>query len=529
MNPRPLLISIGLVFLACVSFPWQAWCYGDQFAIVIGNNHGDPSRSPLRYAEQDARKLHATLLQVGGFSEKNTRLLLGKNRKDILEAIQNIQPARPPFAKIFGKNKTGGSLILVYYSGHSENGSLELGSTRLSFQNLQREVRKLKGATTLFILDTCESGQMLLAKGGTTVPPISIPKADDQPPSGEIIMTSSAALEESFESPEIQGSFFTHFLVSGLRGAADFNLDGNVSLAEAYSYASRETRAVTSKLRHDQNPTLDIRLTGSGEIMLSTMGDPVPLLSLSPGEEGRFLILQKQTGVVVAEVHKEAGTSRHIAVPTGDLTIRKKKEGYFIEQDMTAQSGGFYEFTESGGQKVVLHSSRRIQSADTSTTYGKPVTLHEGEIVRLRLMDPISSKDNQEGDKIRLEASEDLFIDGRLAIAAGSPANGEVMAIRQKRGVVHAELVCRLGYVKAVDGQWVPLRSIVSRNPAGLKALGEGENVFSSSGSETETDIASGLTAFFFLPFYPLLKGRDAVLEAGTIFEAYVARDVKIR
>jgi hypothetical protein len=159
------------------------------------------------------------------------------------------------------------------------------------------------------------------------------------------------------------------------------------------------------------------------------------------------------------------------------------------------------------------------------------VTLREGEMVRLRLMERITSKTNQAGDQVRLESAEDVYVNNRLVIAAGAPARGEILALRRKRGIVHGEVVCRLGYVRTVDGQWVPLEGMVSRNPAGLREVPEGgrEGLLSSSGSETETDVASGLTAFFFLPFYPLFKGRDAVLEEGTLFEAFVARDVAIR
>ena len=53
--------------------------------------------------------------------------------------------------------------------------------------------------------------------------------------------------------------------------------------------------------------------------------------------------------------------------------------------------------------------------------------------------------------------------------------------------------------------------------------------MLSSAGSNMETDIASSLTAVFFLPFYPFLRGRDAVIEEGTFFEAFVARDTTIR
>jgi uncharacterized caspase-like protein len=54
--------------------------------------------------------------------------------------------------------------------------------------------------------------------------------------SGEVVITSSSADELSQESDEVGGSYFTHYLLSGLRGAADTSGDGEVTLDEAYRY-----------------------------------------------------------------------------------------------------------------------------------------------------------------------------------------------------------------------------------------------------------------------------------------------------
>ncbi len=347
-----------LAYVSMLLLPSAAWA--SRMAVVIGNNYGSSSRAPLRYAEQDARKVHSVLKQIGGFSERNTRLLTGKNPDAVLEAIRGLNGVQAPFARIFGPSPEKLSLMVIYYSGHSENGRLEMGGRYLSFQDLRNEARKLNAATTLFIFDTCESGQILQAKGGTVLPPLSLPDSITTPPTGEIIMTSSSDLEESFESSEIRGSFFTHFLVSAIRGAADFNLDGHVSLSEAYSYAGQETRTVTARLRHSQNPTLDVNLTGSGEVVLSTIGGKSPLLSLPPSESGRFLILDSRSGNPVAEIRKEAGTSQHIALPIGDLMVQKRRDEYSVEQQLSAQPGGLYEFSESSGARVALRGSRLI-------------------------------------------------------------------------------------------------------------------------------------------------------------------------
>jgi len=77
---------------------------------------------------------------------------------------------------------------------------------------------------------------------------------------GDAFMTSSSANEASQESDAIRGSFFTYYLVSGLRGAADMIHDGRITLNEAYQYAYNETLSRTEKtMGGTQHPNYDIR------------------------------------------------------------------------------------------------------------------------------------------------------------------------------------------------------------------------------------------------------------------------------
>ena len=60
-------------------------------------------------------------------------------------------------------------------------------------------------------------------------------------------LAATAASEDAQESDELRGSFFTHYLVSGLLGAADEDGDGAVTLAEAYDHAYAATLRATSR------------------------------------------------------------------------------------------------------------------------------------------------------------------------------------------------------------------------------------------------------------------------------------------
>lgn len=524
MNSTHWLRALTALFLITFAQPAAAAIH--RIAVIVGNNEGSDTKPFLRYAEQDAKNLSRTLVQIGGFPSSNVQLLIGKNPETILQTTR----AMAAKASHLLRDPQDQVLFLFYFSGHSEKALLELGPSQLDFQTLYTEIKKIPATTRLLFLDTCQSGNMIRSKGGIPIPSFSIPSNLAELPKGEVFITSSMPLEDSLESSELQGSLFTHSLVSALRGAADFDLDGRVSLTEALSFASQYTSSKATAVQKRQHPTYEFDLSGSGEIYMTEIMARAPLLYLSPPDEGTFLIYEKKSRSLVAEIPKKAGSPRYVALPLGELSIRKNTSRYSQEETLIAADGGLYYFHENESKRVQLNPAKRIFVENTvSKSLG--ILLPEGETVRLRLLEKITSKTNHAGDKIRLEAAEDVYVNSVLVISAGAPARGEILALREKRGIVHGEVVCRLGYVQAVDGQWVPLEGMVSRSPAGLREVSEGEtgDPLSQTGSETETDVASGITAFFFLPFYPFFMGRDAVLDEGTLFEAFVARNLTIR
>ena len=71
-------------------------------------------------------------------------------------------------------------------------------------------------------------------------------RRNDVPFSPPSVLASSTASELSQESEALRASYFTHHLLSGLRGAADADRDGRVTLSEAYRYAYNRTLVATA-------------------------------------------------------------------------------------------------------------------------------------------------------------------------------------------------------------------------------------------------------------------------------------------
>ena len=67
----------------------------------------------------------------------------------------------------------------------------------------------------------------------------------------------------------MQGSYFTHHLLGGLRGPADASGDGQVTLDEAYAWAfARTVESTFATSGGVQQPQVRVDLRGAGALVL---------------------------------------------------------------------------------------------------------------------------------------------------------------------------------------------------------------------------------------------------------------------
>ena len=112
---------------------------------------------------------------------------------------------------------------------------------------------------------------------------------------GHAFLTSSAATEAAQESDRIRASYFTHYLVSGFRGAADLSGDGKVTLGEAYQFAFNETLGRTVDTKGGaQHPSYDINLSGTGDVVMTDVRQTSATLVLPRG--ARRTVLRPHRG-----------------------------------------------------------------------------------------------------------------------------------------------------------------------------------------------------------------------------------------
>ena len=331
----------ALIALAMGLLPAAAAAQAERFAVVVGNDQGQLPDLPLSYAETDAARVASMLQEVGGVRPENLVLLRGQDAGTVRSTLIAVNDR----VRAAGRQ----AMLIVYYSGHADAGALHLGATALELRELEQLVRGSAASFRLLILDSCRSGALTRVKGGTTIPPFDIHLGERVAGEGAVFLTSSSASEDSQESDEIKGSFFTHALVSGLLGAADANGDGRVTLDETYRYAYEATlRASSRSMAGIQHPTFEYDVRGMGDVVLATLDANAPGRAFIQLPEGRTWLLFQGSpeGTVIGEVAAR-DRARRLSIRAGRYFLRGRAPDVLLEGTVEVPPGGTLALDES--------------------------------------------------------------------------------------------------------------------------------------------------------------------------------------
>ncbi|HJN72522.1 MAG TPA: caspase family protein [Myxococcota bacterium] len=292
-------------------------------ALLVGANDGGIDLPALRYTQNDVARMEDVLVELGGFEPEDIVVLQGPDGATLAVELQRMQ-----YDSVAGED-----IFLFYYSGHADARGLRLGDDVYPFEELREDFARTDADVKLGILDACRSGQITQAKGAVVVDPFLADSLDAQ---GVAWITASSGDELAQESRSLRGSFFTHHLVSGMRGAAD-NGDGVVSLSEAYSYAYAQTVERTSAAGATQHPEYDFQIAGKGDLALTTLSKATSHVTLSAGYGGEIAILRD--GLLVAEVDKPVDQEMTLALQPGTYTLRRREGEKIYEVRLGVEEG----------------------------------------------------------------------------------------------------------------------------------------------------------------------------------------------
>lgn len=317
-----------------------------RYAIVIGSNTGGGNgREKLHYAGHDAASIADVLQQLGGVNKPDLALLEEPDGGELDRELDRLSK------RIRDERKQGQRIeLVVYYSGHSDESGILIGGTRYDYARLRDRIRAIPADVHIAIVDSCASGSFTRAKGGVKVPPFLRDSSNQV--EGFAFLSSSSADEDAQESDKIGASFFTYFFVTGLRGAADRNRDGMITLGEAYQYSYEQTLGRTQNTTHGpQHPAYDMHLSGTGDVVITDLRSSESALVLPTAMRGHVTIVDN-AGRVAVELTKDPGEPLSIALPNETYTVRVDNKDGAFEATITIDKGGKFELAQGQLKRV---------------------------------------------------------------------------------------------------------------------------------------------------------------------------------
>lgn len=242
--------------------------------LAVGiSTYRDPQIAGRKFSAQDAELVTSYFKTIGGVPAANIRLLQDRKalRPDIEEAILDWLPPR----------LTADSVVIVYFAGQalvSPAGETYLvpyeGSAGSTFRlyplkDLQAALGKLKAQQVLLIFD---GGLSRIGKDAT----VKTKAPQWEAGGGNLVrLIGTTGLQSGLEPDQLKHGLFTYYLLRGLKGEADTNHDGEVTLGELAAFLRQAVPAAAkSQFRQDQRPTVVPALSATSKASSLTLAKP---------------------------------------------------------------------------------------------------------------------------------------------------------------------------------------------------------------------------------------------------------------
>ena len=164
----------------------------------------------------------------------------------------------------------------VDQKAHNKNQLRVDPETALEQSDIARLLNRIRARRLVVLVDACFSAATVISypRGkGFTSPKVKNPFGGFKG-EGRLFITASEGTQEAAELPQLGHGVFTYFLLEGLKGKADSNLDNVVELWEIWQYLDKKVTDVARGAGCDQRPTISsVHLTHGFPLTTYPLGD----------------------------------------------------------------------------------------------------------------------------------------------------------------------------------------------------------------------------------------------------------------
>ena len=208
-------------------------------------------------------------------------------------------------------------------------------------------------------------------------------------------------------------------------------------------------------------------------------------------------------------VIKRDGTEMKVKITDiSDTELKYKKQGLSVSFSLDINEVLLVTF-ENGERMTFENIKSKSNDSSKLITAGTRIPLVMTESIS---SDRKGGRKVNTGEVITLRVQSDVSdIDGNVFVKQGTLVNGTITnSVKRKSAGTKGKLSFSVNFVKAVDGQSIPVD---------LKYEFAGKS---------KTGVAVGAAVVLAAPLL-LIKGKPAVVKAGTVFNALVVGDKKIK
>ncbi|OGW48277.1 MAG: hypothetical protein A2V62_08220 [Nitrospirae bacterium RBG_19FT_COMBO_58_9] len=224
------------------------------YLISIGvGSYRDQQVPSRKFASLDAEMVANYFQALGGLPASNVRLLQDWKalRPDIDEALLDWLPPHMNkdavvivyFAGLASVSSTGETFLVPY------DGTATTTSRAYPLKDLEAALSRLKAKQTVFLFDG------IVSRMGPDSKAKSVPPQWTPPGSSTLHVIGTSGIGRGLEDDQHRHGLFTYYLLRALRGEADTNKDGDVTLGETVAYLSQKVLwASKTRMNQEQRP-----------------------------------------------------------------------------------------------------------------------------------------------------------------------------------------------------------------------------------------------------------------------------------
>jgi hypothetical protein len=312
----PLFLRIAFVLGLVLAGPAAS---ADPIRILIaaGSSVGAGADQTLVHPRDDARGVSEVFTTLGGVRPGDAIFVpdaTGASLRAAFDRAAALAGAHPPPEVSF----------LFYFSGHGDHEALHVSGETVSMREIEERVAKMPAALRLVVIDACRVDSSR-AKGMTSEPGFSVLLKLEPTAAGTAWLFASSAGEVAQESDDVGGALFSHFWTAGLRGAADTNGDGRVTLEESFDFAYAQTLLRSARSGAAlQRPQERLELSLASPVVLTELAMNRATLVLPADRDALYLVYAATSRSLESELFAAPDRPTALALPAGRYLVQRR-------------------------------------------------------------------------------------------------------------------------------------------------------------------------------------------------------------